>query len=272
MIEPKYPGAFETVVNLCDCWDEDALQQERAPIVAAYARTALCHERCCRFLAAAGALLNDSYRIAADYTDAAKITRYAARLAHREFAGSGAAPGRERVRFLSAVTAQGVTVFEETPALLCEHIWLVEDEYGAVSRILLRELREHALAAGLDVISCYCATSPYEKLEHLLIPSIGAAFLTANRHHPFDSLQNARRVHAKRFMDTDGLRTKRQHLSFNRRAVAELLEEASGLLYQAKQEHDVLEEFYTRCVNFERVSEKSEAVISEFLGMCVGNR
>lgn len=265
VIEPQYPGAFETTVNLAECWDEEALQRERARVMALSAENKRCHERCCRFLAAAGSLLSDSYRIAAEYVDAGKIARYAARLAEKEFGHKvKTGRGRETVRFLSAVTAQGITSFPETPRTLCERLYLIEDDCGAVSRLLLNALRFHALEAGLSVISCYCISSPYEKLEHLLVPELGVGFLTCNRYHPF-SIECYRHIHAKRFLDTEGMRGKKQRLSFNRKAVAELLAEASSLLAEAKEVHDELETCYTAHMNFSCVEAKTEEVTQLFL-------
>lgn len=263
VIEPKYPGAFESLVCLNDCWDEEALQKERNKIMELSKQNARCHERCCRFLAAAGSLLNDSYRITAEYVDAGKIARYATRLAGKEFRARKQGRGTETVRFLSAVTAQGITTYKNTPQALCERIYLVEDEYGAVSRLLMNAIRSHALAAGLDIISCYCISSPFEKLEHVLIPEIGVGFLTANRYHPFD-IECYRHIHAKRFMDAEGLRSKKQRLSFNRKAIGELLGEASRLLAEAKEVHDELETCYTTHMDFDKVNEKSTQLLNVF--------
>ncbi|WP_312644261.1 hypothetical protein [Hydrogenoanaerobacterium sp.] len=226
-----------------------------------------CHERCCRFLAAAGSLLNDSYRITAEYVDAGKIARYATRLAGKEFRKRKEGRGNEAIRFLSAVTAQGITSYTNTPKVLCERIYLVEDDYGAVSRLLMNAIRSHALAAGLNIISCYCISSPFEKLEHILIPEIGVGFLTANRYHPFD-IDCFRRIHAKRFMNAEGLRSKKQRLSFNRKAIGELLGEASRLLAEAKDIHDELETCYTVHMDFDKVNEKSARIIETFVSMC----
>lgn len=271
MIEPQYPGAFESLVTLNDCWDEEALQKDRANIIGLWRQNARCHERCCRFLAAACSLLGDSYRIAAEFVDTGKIARYAARVARKEFGAQKGERGKESIRFLSAVTAQGVTAFTDTPQALCNRIYLVEDDCGAVSRLLLNAMRAHALEAGLDIISCYCVTSPFEKLEHVLIPALGVGFLTSNRYHPFD-IECYRRIHAKRFQDMVALGTKRQRLSFNRKAVAELLGEASRLMAEAKVFHDELETYYTLHMDFDKVNEKTGSVISSFLRLCGRNR
>lgn len=108
-------------------------------------------------------------------------------------------------------------IFHQTLQTLCPRIYAVEDEHGAASRLLLAELRARALAAGLEIITCACPLSPYDKLEHLLIPSLGLGFTTSGGCHKAD-FPVYRRIHAARFTDADRLRQKRQILSFNRRA------------------------------------------------------
>ena len=154
-------------------------------------------------------------------------------------------------------------VFHGTLQALCPRIYSIEDEHGAASRLLLAELRRRALEAGLDVISCSCPLFPAEKLEHLLIPSIGVGFTTSNPWHKAD-FPVFRRIHAARFTDTEGLRSRRQLLSFNRRAAKELLSEAVSIAGEAKAAHDAMEAFNIAAMDWEGATILTEWVVSEF--------
>ena len=263
IIEPKYWGAIEQIVNLSACMDAHSLHAHAPEIIQATTACSALHARGRKFLGAAASLLGDSRRIAAGYTDQGKILRCAARIAAREFGGRAEHPGKEIRRFLSAVTPQGLLVFHETLQALCPRIYSLEDEYGASSRLLLEELRRRALEAGLDVISCACPLFPDEKLDHLLIPAIGVGFTTSNPWHKAD-FPVFRRIHAARFTDTQGLRARRQLLSFNRRAAKELLNEAVSIAAEAKQVHDVMEQFNIVAMDWEGVAMLTEWVVSEF--------
>ncbi|MBP0963244.1 MAG: hypothetical protein J6Q99_03000, partial [Oscillospiraceae bacterium] len=83
-IEPKFPGAYEVTVPLFGCWQDDLLEQNRSEIIALSRSIGSTHEYCVRFLSAAGSLLGDTYRMALEVTDKAKILRYAAAFALRE--------------------------------------------------------------------------------------------------------------------------------------------------------------------------------------------
>lgn len=261
VIEPKYPGAFETVVNLTDCWDEEKLQRKRGEIVELCTRNSTCHDRCCRFLTAASSLIYDTYRIAVECTDPEKIARYARRLAAKEFRATDVDRGTEAVRFLSTVTPQGLITYTDSVKTMCDRVYLIDDEWGASSRLLLSALRSAALSAGLDIITCYCPLSPYEKLEHLIIPSIGMAFITTNRYSNL-SLEPCRRIHAKRFTDMVKLKTRKQRISFNRKAAQEMLGEAVKLLVESKNIHDEIESYYIASMDYKKVDARAAETLS----------
>lgn len=267
VLEPRYWGGVETIVPLETCADTAALRRQAVGIIADTDRVAELHKRCRRFMSAVASLLSDSYRIALSCLDIPKAIKYAGKLAANEF---GTRPngriGRESRRFLSAVTPQGLMVFHQTIQSLCSRIYVIEDEYGAASRILMYELRQAALATGHDIISCPCPLSPNEKLEHILVPDIGVGFTTSNPWHKVD-FPAYRRIHATRFTDESALKEKKQLLNFNRRAARELLNEAVASLVEAKAQHDYLERYHIEAMDWKAVDVMSTQLIEEIAAL-----
>lgn len=262
VIEPKYPGAFEQIVDLSGCWDAHALFANRQEIMTLAAKISRCHEHSCRFLSAAGSLLSDTYRLALDAVSVQKVQKAAQRIAQAEFRG-GDGRGHEAVRFLSAVTNLGQIQFDETARLLCDRICCVEDNYGAVSRLFLNVLRADALEAGFDVISCYCPLSPFEKLEHLFIPELRLGFMTVNDYHQAVA-EPYKVIRSRRFIDTEQLGRTRKRIAFNRKAAAQMLDQAARLLAEAKTLHDGLEEYYRDAMDFKKVNAVGDKTLEIF--------
>ena len=125
------------------------------------------------------------------------------------------------------------------------------------------EAKERLLAAGLDVTACLCPMSAGKLIEHLIIPKLRLCLFTANRFHPAPEAP-LRRIHARRFMDEEGMKTHRYRLHFNAKAEAELLAEAIRMLENAKETHDMLEAFYIPAMDFKKV-EKRGAQITQAL-------
>lgn len=268
-IEPKCWGAVEQIVNLSACMNAYALQDRVQDIVLSISAFKKLTERCRNFLSAAASLLRDSCRIANGCTDAVKIQRNASRIASREFPIRDTIPGKEKRRFLSAITPDGDSAFHETIQHLCPRIYSIEDEQGASSRLLINELRQRALQAGHDVLSCYCPLFPYDKPEHILIPSIGIGFITSNSWHKAD-YPVYRRIHAARFTDSERLRQRRQLLSFNRRAAHELINEAVSIQAEARAEAEKTRRLYAAHTDHEGAELLIEWVISELDECLVG--
>lgn len=264
VVEPKFPGAVETLVHLGDFWDPSKLYDSREDIMTLTKACSALHEQAGRFLSAAGSLLNDTRRYAMECTDLAKVARYASRLARRELGGISEKTGKETVRLLSAVTMHGILFFDDTIAAMCPRVFVLEDEYGAAGALLMAHLRTHALAAGHDIITCYCSMAPHDKPEQILIPSLGIAFVTSNSWHTYRGTPY-RRIHVQRFLDMPSLRQHRQRMSFNRRACRELIAQASSLMLNAKAMHDELESYYISAMDFEKVTARSEEIAQRIL-------
>ena len=263
MIEPKYPGAFEQLIDLSSCWNEHKLFESRGAIMALSAKISRCHDHCCRFLGAASSLISDTYRIALDATNASKVEKAAQRIAQAEFKGGSSHTGKEYVRFLSCVTNKGPILFDDTAKTLCDRIYLIEDVYGAASRLLLSSLRAQALASGWNIITCYCPLSPFEKIEHLFIPALRLGFMTSNDYHKPD-VEPYKVVRSRRFTDPELIKKSRKRISFNKKASAQMLESAAKLLAEAKALHDQLEVHYIASMNFEKVNAVSEQTLARY--------
>ncbi len=264
VMEPKYPGAVESLVDLTSCWNEDYLYDHREEIIHLTNRSSKCHEYCCRFLAAAASLLGDNYRIALGCVDTHKLNGYLSRLSERELGKKCTGTGKETVRFLTAVTDQGIVQYTDTAKLLAKRLFLINDEYGAVSRLILCYLRSKALAAGFDVISCYCPLGPFDKLEQLFIPALQIGFITSNRFHDFSMVVDPYRiVNCQRFTDANKLKEHKKRLTFNRKAAAQMVGQAEVLLREAKELHDQLEKFYVAATDFDKVNALTQQLIEK---------
>ena len=263
VLEPRYPGAWENVVSLCDCWDKKRLSGQRDEIMALSKRISSCHKSAAGYLHAAGSLLTDLRRTAGEAVDVPKIVRYAQGVAGREFSRSTGHAGHESIRLLSAITNKGPVLFNETVLTLAPRLYVVEDHWGVAAPLVMEQLRDLALAKGYDVISCPCPLFPFSRLDHLFLPELGLGFVTSSPFHSIDA-PAFRVIHAQRFLDKTILATRKHRLSFLQRAARNMVEEASATIAQAKFLHDQLEGYYIAAMDFDRVGETADKVLAEF--------
>lgn len=259
-VEPKYPGAYEKTIDLGDCWNTSELEKNADKIVALFNKNRELHDRARRYISAAASLFDEVARLSLAEISQDKVVKAALRICARELHKTSMRCGKEKIRFLSAVTGDGVILFDDTVKLLCGKIYVVDDDCGAVSRIFMNTVRKAALERGYDIITCRCSVFPQEKNEHILIPEAGIGFLTSNRRHTVNT-KPYRMIHAKRFADKEkGGRTKFR-IKFTLKAATELTREASICMREAKTIHDELEKIYMGAMDFSLVDEKQKKIL-----------
>lgn len=269
-VEPRFPGGFQTVVNLCEYFDEKKLNSRLPLIVELQNENTDCHRKCRGLLKCADILLKDNMRLAEEYTDFDKINTQALRICKKELPKTNR-NGIEHKRLLSAVTNKGVLCFSQTASALCDRIYLLRDEYGASSSAMLNIIRLYALSNGYEIFCCYCPLTPKSKPEHIFIPALSLGFVTENRYNDMSSITPYKVINYTRFTNTDELRKKKNYLSFNKKAAAEIINAAVSVLANAKTLHDELEKQYTDAVDFSRVDEKTSELLSAIKERYSGN-
>ena len=257
-LDPLYPGAGEQVISLYDALDSSMLTQSRGEIKALFRQCSTLQKRAAHYIQAAGILLEENRSMAAEALDHAKAQRYAGHLAHRELPACNRA-GSEQLRFLSAVTLQGLTFYRDTVPKLARRIVVFHDESGAASGMILQQLRDAALAKGHQIITCRCPLAAEPRIEHLFVPALQLAFLTSNSRNPcrFEGQKNVR---CSRFMNQDALQAHHRLMRFNSRAAGEMMARTSDLQRQAKHRHDLLEQQYRAASDFSRADADLEQI------------
>ena len=261
VVEPRYPGVAETIVNLGECWSLSTLLQNSQGIIEKTRQNSLYHKRADRYLAACGALHGDTSKLIEESINQDKIIKYVKNFARNNFPRDNKEKGREKVRILSAITPDGFIYFDDTISMLCKDLYVIEDIFGCVSHVLLSELRDAALRSGLDIITCYCPMAPLSKIESILIPSVGIAFAVSNYWHPLEENTTHRKIHTRRFIDNTILITRKQRLNFNRKMQTVLMKEAIYYLSKAKAVHDELEALYRQGMNYAMVDKAADEII-----------
>lgn len=259
-VEPKYPGIYETTVDLSDCWNKEILLEHEKEIAELFDSNRRLHEEARRYISAAANLFDEAAKIGTETLFVSKIEKAALRICRNEIGKGEKTRGTEKQRFLSAVTEKGVVFMNKTPETLCERIYAFEDETGAASRVFMNTVRKYALENGLDIITCKCPIFPFEKTEHVFIPSRKIGFVTVNKRHKID-FPITRTLHSARFYDRERYSEQKIKIRYALRFAKSLIEEASLCMKEAKAKHDELERFYIKAMDFSLVEEKTAKIL-----------
>jgi len=250
VIEPHYPGAVDSYVNLGDCYDKNALSTIKSEIMACMVGYKDCYKRAYRCLNAAAEIAEDMRSILTTQALEEKVTKRAHGILGREVRSAGTGTGQVTQRFLGAITHQGQLTYYTTADVLCKRVYHLEDSYG-LSHLMLTHLLAGLTHSGYDVIACPSPMAP-DRLEHLIVPELSLAFLSV----PPGCLSHKRpyrKIRIDAMADSELIHRNKTRLRFSRKISTALIDEAVESLAQAKAMHDDLEALYNPHVNFELV-------------------
>ncbi len=264
-LEPKYPGAFERVISLNELFDTPYLEKQLPKLMPLVAENAALHKRAGCFLAAAGALKNESVRLCNRFLLQEKLEKYAKGLPIQP-AGNGKQGVRHK-RFLTAVSCDGEVFFWQTVRASCQKLIAIDDPYGSAAAALLERLAARFLAAGHEIWTANCPLSPTGRMEHLWVPALGVGYVTCNARHHLPKGVADRTIHAARFYAAQPLEAHGKKLQFYQKAMGDLVAQAAEVEAEAKQNHDKIEAIYTPAVHFTQNKDffdrAAEQVLSE---------
>lgn len=262
VLEPKFPGATENIINTGDFWDKKMLREKRDIIRTLTLENSICHRTSAKYLSAAGAIKDEGARLVSSFIREDKINSFALRFAVREAPKKKNSPPGKRVRrFISGITPTGITFMDSTVKALATRIIGISDNMGGVSGLVCQRIGDIMIRNGYDVIFCQCPMNPKGDCEHIIIPEISLAVVTVKSEHNCN-LECDRLIHCERFLSPE-VKQYRQKIRWSRKISQHLIEESIKSLACAKAVHDKLEAVYVEAMDFEALGRYTDKLSEE---------
>ncbi len=247
-VDPFYPGACEQILNFGEFWDSDILKENSDKIITLTNKNKFLHRIASGYLKAAKQLMTDNLNIINKYLDKNKLENFSRKLC-KKYIPKKYGIGFEWVRFLEGITPKGVISLANEK--ITENMVVIEDSFGIVSDKIINHIRLYALSNGYDIITIKNAFLPSSLLDGIIIPELSLSFLRESEHSIF---QNTRKIHSKRFMDTELLKAYKNRVKANKKTINSLISFATDTLKDAKSVHDQLESCYISAMDFESLN------------------
>ena len=245
VVDPKVPGARDSIINLGECLNEEAMRPRLPHIRTCMTDHAAASRRARTFMQTIRALRLECAASAAECMDDQRLARMtdaliAAAIPQR---AAAAQPAHVRPVITDALTPKG------------EVCLLTGSQYDRVIRIahhfamdltpVLRTLSHAAQQAGYDVEEHLCALAP-GSLLHLSIPALSTLITTS------DKLTSELIFDFAACLPAASLLRRECALEQARGAIIRHTQLAADAMAQAKQLHDELETFYVPNMDFSR--------------------
>lgn len=287
MTDPITPGAVDRIVNLGEFWNEEGIAANKEEIIDLNEECSEWYRIAYNYLNAAKSVfrsLESIYDKAVEYSE---IYRAAADIVAREYSPYEISlrPGRERKRFASAITANGVISYPETLFQNMKKVYIISAPVGYANSSLMTIIKEGAIYRGFDVESFYCPICPEEKIDHLIIPELKIAFTTVNEYHDIEPweifseekigegsdaemvllLPEIYLIDLGDYMDAVSVGKNSELIESLEEEFDILLEKGIKCLENAKARHMMVENMYIPNMNFTEVSKTAENIIRELM-------
>lgn len=262
MLEPKFPGAVENIINTGQFWNTEKLKKKSDRIRSLTLENSIHHRRSSGYLSAAGSINKEKMRILHSFIREDKINSFAMRFSAREIPKKKhSSPGRGTRRFISAITPKGIIFLDSTVLSLSTRVIGIHDPFSAIAPLICQRIGEAAIRNGYDVIFCQCPMRPKGDCEHIIIPEVNLSVLTLKKEHSI-SLDCDRIIHSKRFLHP-GIDNYKQSLRWSQKICSHLTDESIKSLRNAKAVHDQLEKEYIEAMDFTALDEYTDRLTEE---------
>lgn len=246
VLEPQYPAAVDRYLDLGRFYDLTAAKAAAEEIKLHTKNYKAAYVRAYRHLKAARQVELDSISVAKKGFDRQKALRRVEGIIARELRGRGSGQGRTTKRFLGSITHKGPIWRFDSVDALCPKVYELADSWELAGEFL-EQLHRATTAKGWDTITCMAPEEPM-RMEHLLIPELGLAFVTSRPGMRYTG-KPYRRIRLDAMTEIEG----KARLRFQTRMAGVLREEGVSALKEAKTNHDKLEAVYNPYVDFDGV-------------------
>ncbi len=270
LVDPKNPGAVDEIVNLGQFWDEAKVIARREAILSSNRETARLYRRAYRYLAGAKLFLDEveDYYRENRCLDTAGLDRLALQVIGEIFGGkvNESDPGRrERHLFATAITPDGPVSYLETLVPRDFRRYIITGDDGTGKNELIARVKDAAIMRSFYVEIYHCALDP-NKIDHLIIPQLGAAVLNSVTPHILVPSGADRSIETGAYVKTPGL-----HLEKERELARKLYEQsfsaAIDYIARARAVHHKLESYYSPSMCFTGINRLTETVLQKILSL-----
>ncbi len=270
VIEPKYPGVAEKIINLGDFWNEKKLRKNSETLIKLFEENESFHKKATASLKALGGIKKSQKFIFENALEAEKLEEFTDKFVSSVFGNlKYEKTPTEKLRSIDAITPEGHMVFEKSIKNYgAKTAYVIEDKYEIISNQILQKIRSEALKNNMEIISLLSALFAETHLRAVYLPEISALFVAKNpktEPHLFSNLKNVKKINTTKFLNLAALKSHKNLLGLYEKISAELMNQTTENLSLALENHDKIEEIYISAMDYKKVNKTADKLISAIL-------
>lgn len=265
VVDPKYPGAVDEIINLGAFWEKEALLKERESIAKLRHENSRLFQKAYRYLKALGQLYEAYEKTAFLAFDREASLQTAYELIVNLLGDYPVLKkkGKSRHLFAFGITPKGIVQFREDylkgmRTAICIH----ENEFVS-SEAIMQRLKEAFLERGFDIICLHSPFKPARIVEILcdelqLLISADTLFYRVEDKEAYTFT-----VDLTRLADPKRVEALKDEVDADLKDVRHLLDRSVSYIRKAKENHHQLEQFYISALDFSKHEQLAQSLIQE---------
>lgn len=253
IIEPKYPGAIDRLLDIGEYWDMDYLRNNKEEIKKYFDEIEIEYKSLYKYLKNAK-LIHDSwekeYLKGMDFNKAEEITTS---LINKTIRSRKESMGKEWHRFSGAMTPQGNINFYASLTNGIKNRYIVKGRPGTGKSTMTRRIAKTALEAGYNVEYYHCAFDP-DSIDMIIIPELSFAILDGTAPHVVDPGELDNLVDMFECIDINIVHEHDEPIKSIEKEYAEEIDKAKKVYTKIKDLNDKLENYYVNATDFNDVN------------------
>lgn len=261
--DPHYPGVIDRLINLGDYWSEQILLQNKEEIIALTNENRSLFQKTYQTLAEAKKHHDDLENLYQAGMNWEALSTMTEELVQQLFSSYPLQEkGKERHRFLSALTPQGPVNYMNELLKLAAIRYIVKGRAGTGKSTLLKRVAQEARKKGFAVDYYHCGFDPLS-IDSIYIPELGICMLDGTEPHEIDPSHKDIVIELFSFMSGEVYSNNLPAIKETNALYQNNLQEALNTLKSCKAVHDQLEKYYAQAMDFHAVEGLATELIAE---------
>lgn len=266
IVEPKYPGVIEKVIDLGQFRNDYQLSKNKNEIIDITDDISENFQAAYKVFAEAKKIhlqREDIYLSSMDFKKADDVTSGLMEKIFSQTPEKESTP-HSRKRFFGAATPKGAVNFIDNLTEDLEKRFIIKGRPGSGKSTLMKAIGMRAEESGLSVEYFQCAFDP-SSVDMIIIPSLSVSIVDGTAPHVVDPFRMQDEVvdMFKLCMDTSIEVTHQKEIHELNTIYKNKMALATNFLSEAKRLHDKIEDYYKEAMDFSAVDNKREDVIKE---------
>lgn len=268
ILDPKFPGCIDEIVNLGEYWDEEGIRNSKAGILDTQSRISGCYGRGYSYLKAASFIMKNIEKLYAKSVDVHKVDLITEDIYNAVF--KDIAPEKTakfRKLFATAITPEGEISFLDHLFKDMKQKYILSGPPGTYIPQILERVLTYAISKGLNVEAFYCPMN-YQKIEHIIIKDLQLGFVTSvNPHvlHPESIAQKDIIIDMSQAMDSSKISAYEGALKEDCETYRMLFDKAVASFSDITALHDDLELYYVHNMDFNKVDRITGELLAKIM-------